>query len=89
MNFLCAHSNASATGFTHTLTISGTDSVVWYLSVRYFVVSLQLLPQTFQAGLINANRNPFLTKRVPSTKQWAPREAKPSPIRLRVRCPSP
>ena len=56
MNFLCVYSNPTATGFTHTLTISGSNSVVWYLSVRYFVVSLQLLPNTIQAGLINAAR---------------------------------
>ncbi len=79
MNFLSTYSNPTATGFAHTLTITGTDSEVWYLSVRYFVISLQLLPDTFQAGLINANSIRSLIKPRLSTAKQEPTELKHYP----------
>ena len=62
MTFKCAYSALGPTSFVNTLTIGSADTVVWYLIERYFVVSLSNLPNTFQAGIYDGNRNNIVIK---------------------------
>ncbi len=79
MDFKCYHNNLVSTSFTHVLNISSTDTVVWYLQVRYFVVSLQLLNRTIQGSYYAGTRTSLPTQPPPSTPTQAPLAPKPSP----------
>lgn len=56
MGFKCTFSSLTSLGFTHTLVIGSSNTVVWYLGIRYLVVSLTALPDNFQGNVYDGNR---------------------------------
>lgn len=62
MDFKCTYSALNLNGFTHTLLIVSSNTVIWYLTFRYLVVSLQLLPNQFEGSFYDGNRNLFITQ---------------------------
>lgn len=57
MGFKCTYGSLTSLGFINTLDIGSANTVVWYMDIRYLVVSLDSLPDNFEGTLYDGSRN--------------------------------
>lgn len=68
VGFKCKHTGLGATGFIHNLNVSSTSTQVWYLLMRYLVISTTYLINDFQTALWDSTSKSPITQQRPSIR---------------------
>jgi hypothetical protein len=76
VGFKCKHTGLTATSFIHNLNVSSTSTQVWYLLMRYLVISTTYLINDFQTALWDSTSKSSNTQQLPSIPAQV-RERKP------------